>query len=354
MPNPTIPKEIQALVSTYQNAELRLIQIIAKQRARGNVTTYRRNLLKQISAELQALNKYADGWTKGYIQKVYDASAAKVYAAYRAMGVSVAETALNAEAVSKIVENTVSLFEDANRHLGRILDDEIRKAGVQATAEKLSVGDTVKQMKKNLIGKLTDNGITSITYRNGRRVKADAYAELVARSTTRETTNRAAMQTVQDLGYDLVQMSNHSSSCPICATFEGRVYSISGKDKRYPPLDKAFAPPYANIHPNCAHVIVPYIEEFDDNAAKTREFSNRSFETDPRSQAEKDRYERSQQIKAERREDRNTYEQMKLLLPNNAPKSFAAFRSMKSADSENYRMLMHDYIYVKKTVEKTT
>jgi hypothetical protein len=354
MPAPTpIPPEILALIARYQKTQKYLIDLIAKMEARGNVLSYRRAIMNYVNAELAALNKFAENWSNDYIPKVYASSVRKLYAFYKAAGLDMPEVALNRRAIDLIVENTVGLLEDANKHLGRIMNDTIRQAGVEATAEKLAAGDTVKQMKKNLEGKLLDQGLTSITYRNGKKVRIDAYAELVARSTTTETTNRATMQQMEDLDEDLVQMTNHNSSCPICATYEGRVYSITGKDKRYPKLDNAFKPPYANIHPQCRHRITPYIEKFDDNAAETRRYSNRSFKTDPRSQAEKDRYDKEQAKKAQLRQDRNTWEEMKLLLPDDAPKSLSAFRAMKRADNEKYRMLMHDYIYVKKTVEKT-
>lgn len=336
---PTIPPDVQRLIDEYQKAQLRLIDIIAKQEAKGNVTSYRRAIMNQVNAELSMLTKYSNDWSADYIPKVYRQSVDKLYRIYKEAGIEVPEVPLNRRAINLIVENTSGLLEEANKHLGRILDDEIRKAGVQATAEKLSVGDTVKQMKQNLVGKLADEGLNAVTYRNGKQVSLDAYAELVARSTTRETTNRATMQHMSDIGQDLVQMSSHNSSCPVCATYEGRVYSVSGKDRRYPKLEAAFGDTYANIHPNCGHVITPYIEKFDDNPADTREFSNRSFNVDPRSQAQIDRYNNIQAAKAAMRRDRNQYEAAKLAAPKSAPKTFSAFRNMKKANSPKYQEL---------------
>jgi len=351
---PQIPKEVQELIKTYQQAQNDLIRIIAESEAKGNVTAYRRKILTQVNAELTALNKYAADWSTDYVTKTYTASANAIWRELDKAGVDVSGATINKKALNKVVENTFGLLNDANRHVGRIMDDMIRQAGLEATKEKLVTGSTVKQMKENLVSKLSEDGLSAIRYRNGQLVKLDAYAGMVARTTATEATNRAVMQQMQDLDQDLVQMSNHYSSCPLCSAYEGRVYSISGKDKRYPELDTAFSGDYANIHPNCAHRITPYVEKFDDNAAQTREDSNKPFDTDEQSKAEQDAYNKSQTAKAELREDRNTYEDMKLLLPNDAPGSLSAFRAMKRSDNENYRMLMHDYIYTKKTIEKTT
>ena len=38
----------------------------------------------------------------------------------------------------------------------------------------------------------------------------------------------------------------------ICIPYEGRIYSVNGKDKRFPPLDNTT--PY---HPNCLHLMFP-------------------------------------------------------------------------------------------------
>jgi hypothetical protein len=94
---------------------------------------------------------------------------------------------------------------------------------------------------------------------------------------------------------------------------QGRVYSISGKDKRFPPLNKAFSGSYANIHPNCRHTLTPYIEAFQD-VEKDMAYSNRPFEVEPEMEKSLDKYKAEQKFKATFRKDRNLYEKYKLLL----------------------------------------
>lgn len=307
-----LPPEVEALIKTYQTAQADLINIIATAEAKGNVTAYRRKILTQVNAELSALNTYAEAWATGYLTKAYTASASALWSELDKMGVDVSKAAINKKALRTVIENATGMLTDANNHVGRVVNDMLRKPALEATAQKLSTGATVTEMKANLISKLTDNGITAIKYANGKAVSLDSYAAMVARTTTTEAVNRSVMQQMKDLDQDLVQMSNHYSSCPICAAYEGRVYSISGDDKRYPPLDTAFSGDYANIHPNCAHRITPYVEKYDDNAADTREYSNRSFDIDSQSQAEKDAYEAGQAAKAAKRERANARIQAKL------------------------------------------
>lgn len=64
---------------------------------------------------------------------------------------------------------------------------------------------------------------------------------------------------------DLVEVSSHNTDCDICKEFEGKVYSISGKHKEYPKLERK--PPF---HPGCRHYITPTSEDII-NFRKERE-----------------------------------------------------------------------------------
>jgi hypothetical protein len=110
---------------------------------------------------------------------------------------------------------------------------------------------------------------------------------MVARTTTREAASVAAINECKEFDVDLVQISTHYPTCEICAPLQGKVFSISGKDKRYPKLTDEYRPPF---HPNCRHVLTPYVREFDDNAEETQRYSNTSLTKDPRSEAEKQAY----------------------------------------------------------------
>lgn len=300
--------EIIELKKTYEKAQLKLIDKIAKAETKGNVTTFQRRVLAGIRAEIRALNEYAENWVKEYIPKAYGAAQGKV--------------------VLNLIRNATGQLKDANNFVGRRIADDLRKAGLEAVAEKLSMGETVKQTKAKLIERLTDKGITTV--KAGRNIKLDAYAEMVARTTTREATNRGTIDEIQNEGRDLVQITTTGTSCPICLVYEGRVYSISGKDKRYPPLKEAFGE-FSTIHPNCNHNVVPYFEEFDKNSDKVRKESNRPFELQDKDKAKIERYNKDQLKKAERRNDRNKWEQAKLEDPKGTPKTFAGFRSQQRA-----------------------
>lgn len=58
------------------------------------------------------------------------------------------------------------------------------------------------------------------------------------------------------LGNDLVYLPAHPGACPLCMQFQGKVYSVSGKNKKYPAKQVAIDGGVG--HPNCKHEWVLY------------------------------------------------------------------------------------------------
>lgn len=87
---------------------------------------------------------------------------------------------------------------------------------------------------------------------NGRKYKPSYYAEMVTRTKYHEAQSQAALTMANNYDTDLVIVSSHNTTTEICQQYEGKIYSISGKDKRFPILGEA--PPF---HPNCLHLLFP-------------------------------------------------------------------------------------------------
>ncbi len=141
--------------------------------------------------------------------------------------------------------------------------------------------------------------------------------------------------------YDLVEMISHQITCEKCAIFQGRVYSISGKDKRFPSLSVVLSEGTYQIHMGCKHIFMPWVEEMHtkEEIEKAIAFSNRPF-TDPRTQKEKDDYDRLQYYIYKQYMDGLDYQKLRKLLHGIAPKSFSGYRRMKNANTANYLKLV--------------
>jgi hypothetical protein len=87
------------------------------------------------------------------------------------------------------------------------------------------------------------------------KYRPEYYAKLVARTKFHEAHSMAALSQASNYGTDLMQVSSHNTTTVICQQYEGKIFSISGKDKRFPTLTQV--PPY---HPNCLHLLFPTFE----------------------------------------------------------------------------------------------
>jgi len=330
--------DIQKLIKYYIQGQSNLINIIAKKTAKGNVTQYHKDLLKQVNQEVDKLNTYAKKWTKDYVPKTYNNTIGELVSNPQ---IDVSFSGLDNRAIQILVTNTTDSLITANNFVGRQINDTIRQNSLDVITQTQLTGGTIKDAQKALYSKLVSEGFSSIKDKRGRNMNLDSYAATVARSTTAETQNTATITRLTENDYDLVQITSHAGSCAICANFQGRIYSISGKDTRFPPLDDAMGGGYANIHPNCRHRVTPYIERFN-NVAEDIKKSNKPY-TDNRSQEQKDKYDNKQQQNRKQNTDRRQWEKMKLSGIDNVPKTLSAFRSMKKAKSEKYQSIIKKY-----------
>jgi hypothetical protein len=110
---------------------------------------------------------------------------------------------------------------------------------------------TRRALSQELQTRYAKDGITGIVYSDGRTMKLDSYSEMMARTQTGNAARQANLNRLQEYGQDLVQISVHFPTSPMCEPHQGKVFSISGTDSRYPRLDDAIAD--GLYHVNCKH-----------------------------------------------------------------------------------------------------
>lgn len=357
MPKPT-QQELENLVKLFLAARDELIDTVINYRGVGT-KVYANTILKQLEKQLKRMERQSAYYVESVIPAEYQKGLDEVYGYFKRNNLMMSPPAAFAQLhgdmiymVAREMQYQIGQgLEQAGRQVIRYVedarDDALRMAGLEATGEKLASGSTVRQMQQNLVGKLQSQGFMTVQYGSGKRayqVSLDAYAAMVARSTTREAGNLARETQLTANGYDLVRMTSHYPTCEICAQFQGRVYSISGNDKRFPPLSRAFSSGYRNIHPNCRHSVHPYVESLQSNEDLTADIarSNRPFE-DNRPDAERALYNKQQAQNRQIRQDRYQYERYRARLGDDAPKSFHAFRKLKNAGGEKWDVLQEKY-----------
>jgi hypothetical protein len=135
-----------------------------------------------------------------------------------------------------------------------ISNKKIEKRLTQTT----SINNLRKRIQNDLMKNLLDNKFVTVIDKNGKQRSYDVkyYADMVARTEMRNLQTASVLNAASGVDGDLVQVSSHNTKTPFDAQFEGKIFSLSGKDKDFPKAD--FLPPF---HPNCRHVITVVFKE---------------------------------------------------------------------------------------------
>lgn len=332
----TTPPEVLALKTQYEQAGAELWKKVAAAQMGGKASQFYEDMAKAADAQVAALDEFTTKWAGTLVVGNHAKAKKAVLEAVQQEVVPLSSIAVNPKAAAIVAENIADTFTQANHFAGRRFLDVVREATLQSIGQKTLQGLTLRETKALILEQFTKSGVLVIADRRGRSIPLPAYAEMVARSTYAEIVNTATVDEMVEVGGDLVQMSDHASTCPICALYEGRVYSINGKTKGYPRLEKVFSGGYANIHPNCIHTLTPYFREFDDNADELQAFSARPFEQDEYTRKAVAGYRQQQAAKSGLNRDRKQWQHMRSVLGEAAPKTLSAFRAIKKAHGQHW------------------
>lgn len=345
----------EKLIKIYTDSRERVMNELRRKLFWGFSTDSERSLIEAIDRELAQLNKSVTAWSRAAIQENFlDAAqqAFKVISPTAAMPAYSAFAGVHTQAISLLLHNTQNYFMISNNLIARQAKDRVREIGVAITTRKFGENLTWQQTRKALEADLSEHGFFTVPWRNGRgQMRLDSYADLVARTTTAEATNTGTINQMQEMGQGLVKISEHNTTCKVCAPRQGRVYRImdfpAGDERnQFPHISKGMPrwPTYKTIHVSCRHRLLPYIwsQKTEQEQRAALNDAGKPFAVDPRGEAEIKRYDASQKKLADRLRDRKQWEKYKVVLKDKAP-TFSGFRAMKKADSEKYNLLRLDY-----------
>lgn len=283
--NAYIDQKVGQLSAMYRDTEHRLQKIVSSVSATDFQKARADALLKQVKAEVAFLNNGATEWAKESTRAAYgrgvtvtgkmldDAGVGKVMN----MGSQIHPAAMNViadQTAMELLEANGTITKKMTRYLRltqqqALSEKAIDKAVAQGVLEGRSRRRVSNSVYRGLRKELGDGKFLRI---NGRNYSPRKYAELVARTRTREATTAGAKNACLEYGQDLVKVSTHAHpQIDPCSEHQGKVYSISGNDPDFPQLTDE--PPF---HPNCGHVIVPYVKESytDEEVRAYKEISN--------------------------------------------------------------------------------
>lgn len=254
------PEELEAIAQqlgrVYRQAETDILRVLS----RGSISEWRgaflRSQLRQIDTILSGLETASREWAETHVSAVYVHNLRIVDAA---AGLDMPMTSIHQEAIAQIAETVVKDLDHVTGGVGRAVRDVYRDATLQGISSGTAEGETRREVSKRIIGDLKEKGVTGFTDKAGREWAMGDYAEMAARTTTREASWQGTANRMLEVGLDLVEISEHAESCELCAPWQGQVVSMTGETEGYPTLAEAEADGFG--HPNCVHDILPYLPE---------------------------------------------------------------------------------------------
>ncbi|MFH9430244.1 phage minor capsid protein [Streptomyces sp. NPDC017615] len=270
----------------YQQAEERLLGIIARQLAQGlDAPGWIEAKLGAVQAVRRASQAVVGELGKAVTLDVHDAVAEAYNVGHRAAVAElgalsddgrrlVDDVTPNAQAVDRLAEEAVSLLTERHRSILRAVDDGYRTVVSEVAATPLLGTGTRRRATQDAMSRFAARGIRSFTDKAGRRWKLTSYAEMAVRTAVGRAATEAHARTLTDAGLDLVIVSSAPRECPLCRPWERRILSLTSggertvtmehatQDGRMVTVDVAGSLDEARRaglqHPNCRHSVAAY------------------------------------------------------------------------------------------------
>lgn len=136
----------------------------------------------------------------------------------------------------------------------REMDLALLKVSTGAFSYDQAVNDCIKR--------LAQSGLRSIDYASGRTYQLDTAARMCVRTGMSQLAGKVMEENLKSTGQDLVITSQHMGSRPEHAPWQNKVFSYSGKNKKYPDFFKETG--YGTVAglkgANCTHDFYPFWE----------------------------------------------------------------------------------------------
>lgn len=163
----------------------------------------------------------------------------------------------NVEAMNKLAADYLGLLKTSRVQILRKTVDAYRSIVADVVAQSALGVDTRLETARKALKNFADKGISAFVDSQGRQWQIASYAEMATRTATNNALREGRLEGLANNGRDLIIVSSVPNPSDLCAPYERKVLSITGKTSGYTPLQEAKE--QGLFHPNCRHSFTRYV-----------------------------------------------------------------------------------------------
>ena len=191
-------------------------------------------------------------------------NAAKAFQRQAASDLNLVNTVMGYKAKSAYVNAVNAIYRDTADGRQSALD-VMGKGAAKAVSGQMSLQEATRKT----IRELAQKGIPAFVDKSGREWSPEAYVMMDMRSTLGNTARAAQDARCDQYGINLIEVSSHMGARPLCAPYQGRIFSRDGSKGvtvdgaggkiYYTPLSEtSYGQPAGLFGINCGHVQYPF------------------------------------------------------------------------------------------------
>jgi hypothetical protein len=252
----------------YADSEVKMMKIVADRLAKGldspswadDKLAEITQLKKQMIGEVKDLSNQSNKTVMNAVETAYkngsDSASQDLIKGLVDTEIKTSFTGTNEKAVKALVGQATKIIQPTYFKILRDTQDDYRSVINEVIGAKVTEVVTRRQATQLALNKFADKGITSFTDKAGRNWSMSTYAEMATRTTSMNAALQGHIDRMLENDYDLIIISYHDGSCPLCGKWQGDVLSITGKTPGYSTLSQAQGS--GLFHPNCGHTLTAY------------------------------------------------------------------------------------------------
>lgn len=192
-------------------------------------------------------------------------NAVKAFQRQAASDLNLVNTVMGYNAKSAYVNAVNAIYRDTADGRQSALD-VMGKGAAKAVSGQMSLQEATRKT----IRELAQKGIPAFVDKRGREWSPEAYVMMDMRSTLGNTARAAQDARCDQYGINLIEVSSHMGARPLCAPYQGRIFSRDGSKGvtvdgaggkiYYTPLSEtSYGQPAGLFGINCGHVQYPFV-----------------------------------------------------------------------------------------------